>query len=319
MRRTRQENSDGSTFQTFTGRVEDIGTMETEAAKGGTWRTMETAMNGGAVGKGVHTWKTMESSLDRSRNGNTMDSQDNMRLSSVDTWNAASFNMRGGGGNDSGGSFIRTPPPGAGGHRSAADNFSECSTPERVAKKPVSSSTKPNALDTLRNQLGTLRVAAPAAVSTKLQQQSSSLPSGVDDERRRDQGATLKSGFKWDPAAAGKSPTEADADATTPRLNEAKNGAHSIIPLASGESDSLTVDVPFLVTRKFDSNVLYADESGTSLPPIPTIYSILTHQEGSLKFDRHEIEFKMAIYGTSDGGTLHSKGCRMEIKFGNIE
>lgn len=54
---------------------------------------------------------------------------------------------------------------------------------------------------------------------------------------------------------------------------------------------------PFLVVRKYDSNASILPED--DFPPLAPQFAILTSQEGNVRFDNHEIQFRMAIYGAN--------------------
>jgi serine/threonine protein kinase len=396
MRRCRQESSDTSTFQTFTAKIDDINTMETEAAKGGvgTWRTntMETEAVHGTVG----TWRTAAFNTfvrtDPDADSPT-ENDKTPRLSNAATWNAANFN-----------------------NAEVADRglLSEVSTPENTIRPSFMGGSvisgaggnpgraKSGTIDTLRNQLGTLRLnqssfpyTAGGTMRTALdgesrntlrkqlsQHEQGTLRQGLDPRSR----ATLQSQLRSEPQTAGPEtrsrggsvpsrPTPHSPDlisqhsvdsAASTQCNDrgsfsstkpgpAKDvlriqgdsaalgtlkrnfqwdlggqpeviGAGDVrlnefatVSVASPNSRSLAGEValadrplePFLAFKKFDSN---GDLDPAGLMPLAPHFSVLTSQEGSLKFDNHEIQFKMAIYGA--GG--RSAGCRMEVRFGNV-
>ena len=75
--------------------------------------------------------------------------------------------------------------------------------------------------------------------------------------------------------------------------------------------------IQVLAIKKIDSYNDHNDNSD-SLPLLPShqIILMVKNQEGNyLKFDQHEIQFKMAIYGSKNS---RSTGCRMEVRFGNV-
>jgi hypothetical protein len=409
MRRARQESSDTSTFQTFSAKIDDINTMETEAAKGGgagTWRTMETEA-AGQTGGGPGTWRTAAFNNASGLPPTDIKNQKTPRLSDIATWNANNFNTAG---------FSASKDPGGTGA------LSEVSTPENTMRKPPTTAgpTKTGTIDTLRNQLGTMKLNQPTNGQGTLPFASARRPSGesnsvatlrnqLDSESRatlrkqlnqsrgiadsdadtdadtmrneldpasratlqqqlRSGGGGFDLGSQLDggrqraqsiPNSSSRRSVDSSAsthiaDRTTPELHNVKpketlrfqsdsanvstlkrglqwDMNQSALEGTSKLNEFATVSVsspnpktfsgevtlsngptePFLAIQKFDSNG-YEDEH--SMPPLAPHQAVLTCQEGSLKFDNHEIQFKMAIYGS--GG--RSTGCRMEVRFGNV-
>lgn len=173
------------------------------------------------------------------------------------------------------------------------------------------------------------RVNSPTKNTTSSTESNSPTPPSTKAGTLRFQTDTsaIRKEFAWDSAPPeAHDPVTPDPYSTHPTTGdrELKSRDVTTIAIDSPNVESLSGELtrtrtvfpePFLAIKKFDHMITSeATTVSNDFPPLLPHQQLLTAQEGHLHFDNHEIQFKMAIYGTEGRST----GCRMEVRFGNI-
>ena len=174
-----------------------------------------------------------------------------------------------------------------------------------------------------------VRVPSPTRSIASSNSSNAPTPTKTGTLRFQSDTSAIRKEFTWD-AANTQSLTSLEASTLSTddrRAPTTTTREVTTITVAAPNAQSLTGELtrtrtaypePFLAIKKFDQHspeTATDDSSNTNdFPPLLPHQIVLTSQEGHLHFDLHEIQFKMAIYGT-DG---RSTGCRMEVRFGNV-